>query len=66
MSAETLASGAPSEIEIVPLADADAAEMLALATLTEPGPFFTQTHQLGAFVGVKEDGQLVNRWPANA
>ncbi|MDB5432954.1 MAG: GCN5-related N-acetyltransferase [Caulobacter sp.] len=46
-------------IDIVPLTDADAPQMLALATLTRPGPFFERTHQLGAFVGVKEDGQLV-------
>ena len=37
----------------------DAAQMLALATLTEPGPFFEATHQLGAFVGIKQDGRLV-------
>ena len=40
------------------LTDADAAEMLALATLTEPGPFAAQTHQLGPFLGVKQDGRL--------
>jgi len=33
--------------------------MLALATLTKPGPFFARTHQLGDFVGVKRDGVLV-------
>jgi predicted GNAT family acetyltransferase len=41
------------------LGDGDAAEMLALATLTEPGPFFARTHRLGGFVGVKQDGRLV-------
>ena len=35
------------------------AEMLALATLTKPGPFFARTHQLGAFIGVRVDGRLV-------
>jgi predicted GNAT family acetyltransferase len=45
--------------EIVPLGDGDAAEMLALATLTEPGPFFRRTHQLGDFIGVKQGGKLV-------
>src|SRR5437879_2524663 len=49
------APGAP-DYEIVPLSDTDAAEMLALATLTQPGPFFARTHQLGDFVGVKRDG----------
>lgn len=41
------------------LTEADAAQMLALATLTEPGPFFEATHRLGAFVGIKQDGRLV-------
>ena len=41
------------------LTEADAPQMLALATLTEPGPFFEATHRLGAFVGIKQDGQLV-------
>jgi predicted GNAT family acetyltransferase len=44
---------------IVPLTDADAPEMLALATLTRPGPFFKRTHQLGDFFGAKVDGRLV-------
>jgi hypothetical protein len=42
-----------------PLGDHDAPEMLALATLTEPGPFFACTHRLGDFVGVRVGGQLV-------
>ncbi|MGN6375420.1 MAG: GNAT family N-acetyltransferase [Sphingomonas sp.] len=42
-----------------PLGAEDAAEMLALATLTEPGPFFARTHVLGGFVGVHVDGALV-------
>jgi len=41
------------------LTEADAPQMLALATLTAPGPFFARTHQLGRFVGVKAGGQLV-------
>lgn len=45
--------------EILPLTEDDAAEMLALATLTRPGPFARRTHQLGDFVGVKEAGRLV-------
>ena len=46
-------------VAITPLTDADGAEMLALATLTRPGPFSTATHRLGDFVGVKEDGRLI-------
>jgi len=47
------------ESEIIALGDADALEMRALAELTRPGPFSTRTHQLGAFVGVKQGGSLV-------
>lgn len=41
------------------LSAADAPAMLALATATQPGPFFTRTHELGNFWGVKTDGRLV-------
>ena len=59
MVAETVAAGWDAPFDMLPLADADAAEMLALATLTKPGPFFARTHQLGAFVGVRVEGRLV-------
>jgi predicted GNAT family acetyltransferase len=49
----------PSRSEICDLTDDDAPEMLALATLTKPGPFFERTHDLGRFVGIKQDGRLV-------
>jgi predicted GNAT family acetyltransferase len=48
-----------AKFNIAPLGDGDATEMLALATLTEPGPFFRRTHQLGDFIGVKQNGKLV-------
>ena len=37
----------------------DAAEMLALATLTKPGPFALRTPELGRYIGVREEGVLV-------
>lgn len=40
------------------LGDTDAADMLALARLTEPGPFLARTHIMGRFVGLRIDGQL--------
>jgi len=46
------------DFEIVALGDDDAPQMLALATLTRPGPFFARTHELGDFIGVKVEGQL--------
>lgn len=56
-AAVVAASGRAVEAE--PLTEADAPGMLALARLTEPGPFFERTHRLGDFVGVKLDGRLV-------
>jgi predicted GNAT family acetyltransferase len=41
------------------LSDADAADMLALATLTKPGPFSLKAQSLGEFWGVKAKGVLV-------
>ncbi|HEY0267589.1 MAG TPA: GNAT family N-acetyltransferase [Rhizomicrobium sp.] len=58
MIAERIAPDAV-DFAVTPLDDGDAAEMLALATRTEPGPFFRRTHQLGDFIGVKADGKLV-------
>jgi hypothetical protein len=59
MVAETVAPAWDVPFDMLPLGDADAAEMLALATLTKPGPFFARTHQLGAFVGVRVEERLV-------
>jgi ribosomal protein S18 acetylase RimI-like enzyme len=51
----------PSEhdVPIEQLGDEDASEMLALATLTRPGPFRVRTHALGRFVGIRDNGRLV-------
>lgn len=49
---------APAADDIVHLTDADAAEMLALATLTRPGPFTSRARALGDFIGVRIDGRL--------
>ncbi|HET7371012.1 MAG TPA: GNAT family N-acetyltransferase [Gammaproteobacteria bacterium] len=43
---------------IIALGDIDAAEMLELATLTEPGPFLRRTHRMGGFFGIRVDGRL--------
>lgn len=44
---------------IEPLDEGDAEEMLALATLTEPGPFSLKALSLGRFWGVKLGGRLI-------
>jgi predicted GNAT family acetyltransferase len=43
---------------IAPLDESDADEMLALATLQQPGPFRRETRRMGRFVGVKRGGRL--------
>lgn len=49
----------PSLVEtILPMTFADFPEMVALASLTEPGPFRSHTASLGGFVGIRIDGRL--------
>jgi predicted GNAT family acetyltransferase len=43
---------------ILSLKPADFPEMVALATLTEPGPFRDRTATLGEFLGIRVDGRL--------
>lgn len=57
MIADRLAPTRPGAF--LELGETDAAEMLALATLTEPGPFFARTHRLGGFIGVRDGGRLI-------
>ncbi|WP_062528599.1 GNAT family N-acetyltransferase [Demequina rhizosphaerae] len=45
--------------DVVRLTADDAPEMLTLVEETQPGPFLEETHLLGAYYGVKEDGRLV-------
>lgn len=49
----------PADKAFAELGDVDAPEMLALATLTKPGPFLPRTHRLGHFIGIREQGLLV-------
>jgi predicted GNAT family acetyltransferase len=43
---------------IVPMEVADIPEMVALADITEPGPFRHHTAKLGGFLGIRVDGRL--------
>jgi predicted GNAT family acetyltransferase len=56
-----LAAEAPtrSAERLVPLGPRDAAEMVALAELTHPGPFATSTVELGGYLGVRREARLV-------
>jgi ribosomal protein S18 acetylase RimI-like enzyme len=45
--------------EIVELGAKDAADMLELTELTKPGPFTKRTHELGTYLGMREQGKLI-------
>jgi ribosomal protein S18 acetylase RimI-like enzyme len=50
----------PAEARATPLGLDDAADMLALAAATKPGPFGPRTVELGGYVGVRDpDGRLI-------
>ena len=46
-------------VEAVMLGADDAPAMVELTELTKPGPFTLRTHELGTFLGIRIDGQLV-------
>jgi ribosomal protein S18 acetylase RimI-like enzyme len=47
------------EVEFLKLTEADAPEMIALAKLTEPGPFEARTVLLGEYLGIRGGGRLI-------
>jgi ribosomal protein S18 acetylase RimI-like enzyme len=62
--AQMVAEGAPppprdGEPAMVPLSDADAAEMAALAAHAQPGPWGPTTHRYGPFFGIREGDRLL-------
>jgi predicted GNAT family acetyltransferase len=69
MVASRSLAGEADHAGIAALAPDDAPDMLALAQLTEPGPFLARTHQMGEFIGIREGGRLLGmagermRWP---
>jgi ribosomal protein S18 acetylase RimI-like enzyme len=58
MVLQSLGAGGP-DIAFEELGDADSPDMVALATLTRPGPFRASTHKLGRFIGIRDNGQLI-------
>ena len=52
--------GTPANgVDIVTLGVDDVPDMIELTALTKPGPFTARTHELGTFLGIRVDGQLV-------
>jgi predicted GNAT family acetyltransferase len=48
-----------NEQEIIPLSDADAADMLDLVQRTKPGPFGRRTGEMGNYIGMRDRGRLI-------
>ena len=48
-----------SDVRLVELGDEDSPDMLELTALTKPGPFGKRTHELGYYVGIRDEGKLV-------
>jgi predicted GNAT family acetyltransferase len=59
MICRTVPDKSPLAATIEPLGPADFPEMIALASLTEPGPFREHTARLGSFSGIRIQGRLV-------
>ena len=47
------------DVEVVELGADSVPEMLDLVARTRPGPFWPRTHELGTYLGVRENGTLV-------
>ena len=48
-----------ADVEMTPLTTADVPDMIELVRRTEPGPFRDRTIELGNYVGVRVDGELI-------
>lgn len=46
-------------VDAIYLTDDDVPDMLDLVALTQPGPFLPRTIELGQYLGLRQDGQLV-------
>jgi ribosomal protein S18 acetylase RimI-like enzyme len=46
-------------LELLELGSPDSREMIELTALTKPGPFGSRTHELGTYLGIRREGQLI-------
>jgi len=51
--------GGAGDPEVVPLGPGDVPQMLDLAGRTRPGPFLPRTVEMGGYLGIRRDGELV-------
>ena len=59
MTATAAASAADDAPDIVLLRSDDAADMLELTQATKPGPFCKRTHEMGRYIGIRNQGRLI-------
>lgn len=45
--------------DVIRLGASDASDMLELARATQPGPFGARTHEMGNYIGIRDNGRLV-------
>lgn len=46
-------------VSFIPLTEADIPEILELIKLTKPGPFVSRTLDMGKYIGIRNNGQLI-------
>ncbi|KUR71299.1 GCN5 family acetyltransferase [Novosphingobium fuchskuhlense] len=60
---QMIADGPPETFaidpDLIPMSEADAADMARLALETQPGPWRSHTHRYGSYYGLREDGRLI-------
>ncbi len=59
MTATVTAAACDDACGITLLGSADAADMLELAQATKPGPFCKRTHEMGRYIGIRDQGRLI-------
>jgi predicted GNAT family acetyltransferase len=48
-----------ADVHITELGADDVPDMLELTSLTKPGPFSKRTHELGRYIGIRQEGKLI-------
>jgi predicted GNAT family acetyltransferase len=51
--------GDADDREVIRLSNADATDMLDLVQKTKPGPFGKRTHEMGNYIGIRDQGRLI-------
>lgn len=59
MTATATAAASDDAPDITLLDGADAPDMLELTQATKPGPFCKRTHEMGRYIGIRDQGRLV-------